>query len=139
MGSRTSPSVLPAPRGGDVPQPSVLIDEDSQCTLCFGLVGTSKRFCIELHEEGYTHYGTRKHATKKDGSTKFCPELGCYYAPGGIVGGNWTAKCDPCVHKDQVPCKLRPKFETGVFKSSKWVDLIIDAWHHASNNEGDKE
>jgi hypothetical protein len=27
----------------------------------------------------------------------------------------------------------------GVFKSSKWVDLIIDAQHHVSDSKGDKE
>ncbi len=118
-----------------MPQPCVIIDKESQCTLCFGLVGTSKRFCIKSREEGCTHCGTCKIAAKKGGSTKFFPELGCYYAPGGIVGGNWTSKCDPCVHRDQVPCKLRPKFETGVFKSSTWVNLIIDARHFISNSE----
>jgi hypothetical protein len=69
----------------------------------------------------------------------FCPELGCYYAPGGIVGGNRTTKCDPCVHMDQIPCKLWLKFETGVIKSSKWVGLIIDTRHHVFNSEVDKD
>jgi hypothetical protein len=139
VGSRTSPSMLPAPKGGDVPQPRVLIDKESQCTLCFGLVGTSERFCIEPCMEGYTHCGTRKHAAKKDGSTKFSPELGCFYAPDGIVKGNRTAKCDPCVHRDQIPRELWPKFEMGVLKSSKWVDLIINARHHVSDSKVDKE
>ena len=88
--------------------------------LCFGKVGSSKRFCLAPKEPGYMHCGVAAHGR----TSKFLPKLDAFYVPGGIVSGRPTAMMNPYILRESVPSHMLSKFDNSSLSADNWIGLI---------------
>jgi hypothetical protein len=124
-GGRTSPS-SPSfiPKNADIAQLYVFIDKSK---VDLGRVSASKWFCLADKDFPYSHCKVPAHGKSSNGTKKFTPKVGAYYVLAGIIMGCPTAKMEPFIHLDNIPCHLLLQFEKGMMSAAGWGDLISEA------------
>ena len=111
------------PKNADRPQGCIFISRAESKVLCFGKVGSSKRFCLATKDLGYSHCGVAAHGR----TSKFLPKLDAFYVPGGIASGRPTAMMNPVILRENVPRHMLAKFQQSSLKAEEWIDLIQEA------------
>jgi hypothetical protein len=102
-------------------------DEDEIKSLCLGLVGNSRRFCVAEKVPFYSHCGIPAHGKGLTGSKKFKAKSGVFYVPGGLSTSRATAKMEPSIHRTNVPPHLLNMFKKGRKTAAEWEVLITQA------------
>jgi hypothetical protein len=65
------------------------------------------------------------HGKGSSGAKKFDAKVFTFYVPGGSSTSHTTAKMEPFIHRDNIPCHLLPVFGKNLKTSTDWEHLIM--------------
>jgi hypothetical protein len=89
---------LDTPRGSSALHTAIFINETNATTLCLGVIGSSRRFCVASKTRGSNHCGTVAHAKSKAKVT-----VDTFYTPAGSLLGKVAAKPYPAILRSDIP------------------------------------
>ncbi len=72
----------------------------------------------------YSHCGVPSHGKGSSGAKKFDAKVNTFYVPGASSTSRPTAKMEPFIHRDNIPCHLLPAFEKNLKTPTNWEHLI---------------